>query len=419
MKNSRKRTPENEIYSLALWPSERLAAFRMIPPNKQGFRLLGFSRALQEKILGDLKDNEIVNLLRYLDPDDTTDLLQRIGRHRRDRLLQRLGTEIREKVEFLLKFNPKTAAGIMSLDYIEVGRKTRFEDLCRMLRRHGKRTGRVPTILVVEDGFLQGELPVHELALARRTELVGKYVRKVPTIRYDEKESGVLRVFRSHPHSKVIVLDEDKCILGVIYSDDVLGLLDEKTAKGLYDFAGVSQEEDVYDSVPSKVKSRYRWLILNLATAFLAASVVGMFQETISRYVLLAVYLPIIAGMGGNTGTQTLAVMVRGIALREIELSTASRVILRETLSGFANGCIIGAMVAVVAALFNQNAALGIIVGVSMVINLAIAGIFGSVVPLVMKRLGKDPATSAAIFITTATDLFGFFVFLGLASLVL
>ena len=141
-----------------------------------------------------------------------------------------------------------------------------------------------------------------------------------------------------------------------------------------------------------------------------------LFQETISAFVLLAVYMPVIAGMGGNTGTQTLAVMVRGIALKEIELKTGTKVILKEAGTGLVNGVINGIIVSIIAIIFNQNYLLGLVAGVAMIINMMIAGFFGSTIPLIMKRLGKDPATSAAIFITTATDLFGFFVFLGLAT---
>jgi len=160
-------------------------------------------------------------------------------------------------------------------------------------------------------------------------------------------------------------------------------------------------------------------LIINLATAFLAASVVSLFQETISAFVLLAVYMPIVAGMGGNAGTQTLAVVVRGLALKEIELKTAKRVIINEIIAGGINGIINGILVAAVAILWNKNPMFGLVIGLAMVINLIIAGFFGAIVPLIMKQLGKDPASSATIFITTATDVFGFLSFLGLATILL
>ena len=205
----------------------------------------------------------------------------------------------------------------------------------------------------------------------------------------------------------------------MIYSDDILQIIGKETARNLRHFAGVSEEEDVFDPILTKVKNRYRWLIINLGTAFLAAAVVGLFEKTIAVFTLLAVYMPIVAGMGGNAGTQTLAVMVRGIALNEIRWKNAKKAIVNEMGAGGINGIINGILVACVAILLNKSPLLGFIVAVAMVLNLIIAGFFGAVVPLIMKRMGKDPASSATIFITTATDVFGFFAFLGLATILL
>jgi magnesium transporter len=215
------------------------------------------------------------------------------------------------------------------------------------------------------------------------------------------------------------MLDQDTSVLGVIYADSVRPLFDKLPAESLYDFAGVMESEGVKDGVWSKVRHRYKWLIINLGTGFLAASVVGLFRNALDQLVLLAIYMPIIAGMGGNTATQTLAVMVRGIAIGDVKLANSFKPIMNEAGAGLVNGCINGALVAIIAILWNQNPLLGLVLGVAMVVNLIIAGFFGALVPLIMKELGKDPATSATIFITTATDVFGFFVFLGLATIIL
>lgn len=408
----------DKFYRSVLSPQERLALFREISINNQGFVLLGLSKHLQIKILSQLKFEEIENLLDYLDPPEATDILQNISVYRRKKIIKTLNVRIKDKVDFLLKFNPETAAGIMSMDYIEVDKKSTFGYVSKAIKKYEKTKGKFPAIFVVEDGLLIGELSEYKLVLHNTKEKINKYVKKIPTIQFDKNENEVIQTFKKHRHNKIVVLDEKNAIMGLIYSDDLLNILEKKSGNHLYDFAGVSDEESIHDSVFSKVKHRYKWLILNLATAFLASSVVSLFQNTISAFVLLAVYMPIIAGMGGNTGTQTLAIMVRGIALKEIDLKTGKKVIMKEVASGIINGVIIGIIVAIVATLFNQNSLFGLIVGVSMIINLMIAGFFGSIIPLIMKRLGKDPATSAVIFITTFTDLFGFFVFLGLASLV-
>jgi magnesium transporter len=205
----------------------------------------------------------------------------------------------------------------------------------------------------------------------------------------------------------------------VIHSDEILKLIDKHAMDDLYGFAGVDTEESALDSAFTKVKYRYKWLIINLATAFMAASVVGVFSDTISRVTLLAVYMPIVAGMGGNAGTQALAVAVRGLVLKEVALKTSGKLIINEMIGGAINGLINGLIVAVIATVFNHSPLLGLVLGLAMIINLITAGFFGALVPMIMKSLGKDPASSATIFITTATDVIGFFVFLGLASLLL
>jgi len=408
---------KNSAQEILLNYKKRISLFRKLPVNNRGFVLLGLPKAVQRELMAKLNNKELIALVDYLDPDEVTDLLQRVRKSRRRKLLRKLKKGIKDKVEFLLKFDPRTAAGLMSLDYIEVHKDKTFEDLSRIIRKHEKRTGKIPTILLVEEGFLVGELPFYTLAIAKRKEDVSKYVAKVPSVKYDTDENGVVSLFKKNPHNKIVVLDSDYSILGIIYSDDILKFIEDKSANNLRDFAGISDEEDVLDSAFRKVKNRYKWLIVNLGTAFLAAAVVSLFRETISAFVLLAVYMPVVAGMGGNAGTQTLAVMVRGLALKEVNSKTAKTVILNEIIAGAINGIINGLLVAVIATLWNQSPILGVVIGLAMVINLIIAGFFGAIIPIIMKKLGKDPASSATIFITTGTDVLGFFVFLQLATI--
>ena len=415
MKNQYSRV----LHDLSSKPRQRLEILLALDPSERGFILLACSRLVRKKLLAELQTNEIVDVVHYLDPDDTTDLLQNLSEKRRNKIIKHLDQATKDKVEFLLRFDPRTAAGVMSLDYIQVQKGIKFKDVFLLIKKHEIRTGKTPAILVIESGFLAGEIPWSVLTGRKAVQEIDKYIKKIPTIRFDRKEDEVVKRFRSHPHNTIAVLDEDNTILGVIYSDDVLRVIEKTASKDLYSFAGVKEEESVNDPVFTKVRHRYKWLILNLFTGFLVAGVVVMFEETITAFVLLAAYMPIVAGMGGNAGVQTLAVTVRGITLKEIELKTAKKTIITEMLAGGINGIIVGTIVAIIATLWNKSALLGLAIGLSMVINLMIAGIFGSVVPLIMKVLNKDPATSATIFITTATDMCGFFIFLGLASLVL
>ncbi len=410
---------KNHIHEIMI-ATDKISIFRDIPINDQGFVLLNISRTLRTRIINRLKSVEIINLLHYLAPDDSTDLLQNItSARRRKNIIEKLSKDMKEKIEYLLKFDPTSAAGIMSLDYIEVDCETTFHEVSKIIRKHERRTGKLPAILVVHEGLLHGEILMHDLGLYPREEEVSRHIRKVPAIHYDLGESDIINQFKKNPHSKIVVLDDDRSIMGVIYSDDILKLIQKQSSNALYDFAGVSREEDVLDSALTKVRYRYKWLILNLGTAFLAASVIGLFADTLTAVILLAAYMPIVAGMGGNAGTQAMAVTVRGLTLKEIELKTSKRVILNEMVAGCINGAITGLLVAVIATFVNRSPMLGLVVGVAMVFNLVIAGLFGALVPVLMKQLGKDPATSATIFITTATDVLGFLVFLGLATIVL
>ncbi|MGM5480203.1 MAG: magnesium transporter [Nanobdellota archaeon] len=396
-----------------------LRLFKEQAIQEQGFLILKTTKKTQRKLLSSLKDAEICSFLHYLDPDETTDIIQSLSSVRRHTIINKLHKDIRKKVEFLLQFDPRTAAGMMSLDYVIVQEGDSFSTVSELIKKHESRTGKVPVILVLKKGKLVGQIPIFILASTEDKVIQSKDIQKIPTVHYDAGHSKVLSIFKKNPHDKIIVLDEDLSVLGVIFSDDILSLLHKNSANSIQRFAGIKEQEDPLDPVHIKVKNRYGWLILNLLTAFLASSIVALFQDVISAVVLLAVYMPIIAGMGGNAGTQTLAIVIRGLTLNEISLKECKKVVVNEVIAGAINGLIIGVLVAGVAIVFNQSPLLGLVVGLSMIINLLVAGLFGTVFPLILQRLGKDPATSASIFITTATDVFGFFVFLGLASLLL
>lgn len=381
--------------------------------------LLSLSPKVQRYIMSRINDQELIDILNYLDPQQSARLMRRVDVKRAEHILEKLNVNARDKVEYLLRFNPRAAAGLMNLNYIVIPENSRFADVSKILEREEHATGKFPTILVVDDGHLLGELPGFELIRARPSQHVLPKIKKISTLPYNSPEHKVVQSFLRHPHDKLAVVDDDRAVLGVINTDDIIPLIHDRGPGGLYKFAGVTREEDAYDSALTKVKYRYKWLIINLGTAFLAASVVGLFEATLDKFVLLAVYMPIVAGMGGNAGTQTLAVAIRGLTLREIDLRTGWRFISNEMIAGTINGIINGIIVAAVAILFNHNPMLGLVLAVAMVANLLIAGLFGAAIPMIMKALRKDPASSATIFITTATDVCGFFVFLGLATLLL
>jgi magnesium transporter len=399
--------------------AKRIEAFLAMPQDKRAAVLHAVTPRVRKDLLRRIPVHDLVAILEMVDPDEATDMLQLLGKHRREETLQLLSEELKNALSTLLEFDAQTAAGLMTLDYIQVDVGENIESVAEKFRRHEHKTGRPPVILATKEGRLAGFLPGHELGLSGKKELIGKRIKRISSISYAALHDEVVHMFRAHPHGKVAVLNDNGDVVGIIYSDDVLQLIEERTSSSLYHFAGITQEESVTDSARHKVQNRYRWLIINLATAFLAAFTVGQFEDVLSKYVLLAIYMPIVAGMGGNAATQTLAVLVRGIALKQIELKTAWRTLWNELGSGLINGLINGVLVAAVVILINHDFKIALILALAMVVNLLVAAFFGTLVPLIMSKLRKDPASSATIFITTATDVLGFLAFLGLATLIL
>ena len=378
---------------------------------------------VREDLVADMDREQLRRFVGNLDPDEATDVLGYAPEAVREDVLSHLDANRREKVSYLLSFDPESAAGLMDVDYVTVDAEDSFQAVADRVQRFERRTGRFPTIFVLDGRELLGELKGATLAMTERdSERLADYVEEIPSIRYDRDDEEVLAVFRENRDRTVAVLDEDEEIVGVIHADDLLTVVEEAAGETLYEFTGVDEEESALDGPLAKVGHRYKWLILNLGTGFLAAAVVGLFEATIASIAVLAAYMPIVAGMGGNAGTQAMAVTVRGISQGQVTLATGKRVIFNEVLAGAVNGLITGALVAVIATAFSSaefGVLLGAVIGVSMVANLVIAGFFGALIPLVLDRAGQDPATSATIFITTATDVLGFFVFLGLAQVFL
>jgi magnesium transporter len=412
-------TPYNRNYYLALINSKNIVeSFKKIPIDTQGFVLLELPKILQHKILRKIKNKEINHFLKFLDPDDIADLLPLLNSTRKKQVLGSLENYLQEKTSILLAFDPETAGGLMSLDYIQVYKKATFDEVSTKVESHIKRTGNMPTILVTEKGKLVGTLSVAELIMAKDNHITA-HIKPSKTIKYNLDQEEILHIFHKNDKENLVVLDDDGSILGIIKAHDLLKVIEKEATEDLFSFAGVQKDENILDPTRKKIQHRYKWLILNLGTAFLAAGVVSLFEGTISKYVLLAAYMPIISGMGGNAATQTLAVVIRGIALKQVDLANSWKIVLKEIGAGIVNGLINGLIIGIIAVLWNHDAKLGLVAALAMILNLFVAGFFGTLIPIILKKFNIDPAVAATVFVTTATDVFGFFAFLGLASIML
>jgi magnesium transporter len=378
------------------------------------------SNQTQQSILNELTVTEVVDLVDHLDLRMAEKVIKRMpDAKRRSKIIKRLKTEVTDKIEYFLRFHPKATAALIHFNYILLPDTASLADVGEAMDDHYQELGKFPEILIQREGSLIGEIVLTTLVKERSNALVDKYIKPVATISYQAEIQEIISAFSESEHKKIVVLDHDNSVLGLIYSDDALGLFGKLPAESLYIVAGLDESERPFDSIKKKFSQRYRWLILNLLTAFFAGSVVLIFKDTIDKLAILAVYIPIVAGMGGNAASQTFAVIVRGITMGTISIENGWPVIWREVLAGALNGLVIGSIVAVISVVFNGSWLLGVVVGVAMIVVHIVAGLFGAFVPLVLKQLGKDPASTSMIFISTATDVFGMLALLGLGALIL
>jgi len=400
--------------------NERLSLLRSLslPERSAVFNLL--SPKIRETVIDALTFNEVLDILDHLDPLRVHQVLFKMkDQKRKMRFLARLKSDSFEKTEYFLQFHPEASLTLFHLNYLYLSENTTVGDTANVIENHLRTTGKVPAILVSKGGKLSGEVSLSTLVRERNSYKLKNYVSPVTSVPYNLERDKVMELFVSHPHEKVVVTDSDGSVLGVIYSDDVIDLLDSQPAATLYSFAGVEASERPFDATLDKVRGRYRWLLINLGTCFLAGGAVSLFGETINQFVALAIFMPMISGMGGNTSNQTFAIMIRGIVTGEISLSNSYPAMKREMTAAFINGIMVSLMMIPIALLFGLSLSIALIAGVAIVFNMVVGGFFGTLVPLVLKYFGKDPATSAGIFISTATDVLGLLFFLGLATIVL
>jgi magnesium transporter len=399
---------------------DKVSVFRTLSPTIQAKVFIALSAFSKKSILPSLTTDELIAFLNFADEDDATDVIGFLPPVMKTEVLEKLNETQRKDVEKLMKFDAETAGGIMDLNFILVKGDFTVEDVAKKIHEHIQKENKAPLVACTDDeGTVLGFVPYKNLIVYPKHETIGKLVQEFPLVTHRTHEKRLISIAtQTNPHA-IGVVNEKKNLLGVIHANDLLKAGSQETTRAVFHLAGVHKEEDIYDPPLVSVRHRSRWLILNLLTAFLAASVVAMFQETIAGFVLIAAYLPVIAGEGGNAATQTLALVIRGIALKEVTWTSAKTVLLKEVATGAMNGILIGTLVSAIAMVLHSNPMFGLVVGTAMFTNLVVAGTFGALVPIILNKLNIDPAISSSIFITTATDVFGFLTLLGLASILL
>ncbi len=376
---------------------------------------------LREEILSDMPAAAVAKIVSELESDDALDLIEDLDPLFQKDILKRLSAKDRIVLEEGLNYPEDSAGRLMQREYVAIPQFWTVGKTIDYMRAAAEELPEDFYDLIVVDPYYHvvGEIPLGRLVRAKRSEkikdLVLEDIHIIPAT-MDQEE--VTHLFRREDLGSAPVVDEDGRLVGVITIDDVIDVIDEEAQEDILKLAGV-EESDLYQAVVSTSLSRSRWLLLNLLTAFMAAGVVSLFGATIEKVVALAALMPIVAGMGGNAGTQALAVAVRAIAMRELSGVNARQAIIKEGLVGFLNGCFFAILVGLIAAFWFHNIILGGVIAMALVINLVSAGIFGAGIPIALNKFDLDPAISSSIFLTTITDTVGFFAFLGLASIFL
>lgn len=399
---------------------ERMKTMRSLSVPEQCAAFTNLSPYVQQSILQHLKTTEILDLLDHMDMQTAQHALAKLpDEKKRERILHRLKGEVKEKMEYFLRFHPKASFDLITFNYIFLSSDKTVAQAADVVEEHYEETGKYPEILVHSNGELIGEVPLSTMVRSRNSAKLKSLTQPIDTITYQSEVTKVIETFVVSKKKKLVVLDHDTSVLGVIYVDSAKTLFSDLPAESLYDFAGVDDSEKPFDSISKKVNNRYRWLILNLITTFFASSVVLLYQGTLDALTILTIYIPVIAGMGGNAATQTFAIMVRGITLGTISLKNAGPAIWREFAAGCLNGFLVGVLVAVISTIWHGQPLLGLVVAMALICAHMVAAISGAVIPLLMKHMGKDPAATSTIFISTATDVLGLFFLLGFATLIL
>lgn len=404
----------------SLDPDARLRLVQHLPPDVVSEALAEMEdEEHPEEILAQLVPERAADIVEELQDDDAADLIGDLPPETAARILASVAG--RADLERLLVYDEESAGGLMTAAVVAVREGVTAGEAIEEIRRQAEEVGDFYQIHVVDDRRrLVGILPLQRVVVARPETPVRELMEPPPAVvTPDIDQEEVARLMARYNVPTLAVVDAGGRLLGRVTFDDVIDVVESETTEDLLKFGGVAADEDLGGTWWASVRSRLPWLYVNTITAFLSAFVVYVFQDAISSLVVLAVFMPIVAGQGGNAGTQALAVTVRRLALGQIPRDRARHVIMKETLVGASNGLAVGLAVGLVAALVGGPPMLGVVVALAMWGNLVVAGLFGSMVPLVLERLGADPAVASSVFVTPLTDACGFLLLLGLASWVL
>ncbi|HEX2059833.1 MAG TPA: magnesium transporter [Thermoanaerobaculia bacterium] len=408
------------VLPLLLEDDRRKILSLLIEAGKAARALFELDERDLNEILDSVDDSTLASICSSSAPDDAADLLDFLDEDRRERILELLGAAQGARLESLLEGEEETAGSLMNTDFLALDEELTVAQAIEAIRQYPRKESFFYVYCIDADHHLVGVLSLRSLILAdAAAQLKDIMVQSVVRTQIDSSPEEVAQLVSKYDLLSIPVVDMQNRLVGVVTVDDVLDVIQEQAEEDLMHLAGVDASERVTTPARETWRTRFPWLAVNLVTAFVASSVVRYFEPTIEKWTALAAFMPIVAGMGGNAGTQTLTVFVRALAIGEIDWNDGIRAIWKELLVGLGNGLAIGAITATIVGFWTGQWMLGGVLLAAMTGNLIIAGVAGGLVPLVLERLGFDPAVASSIFVTTFTDTGGFFLFLGLATLLM
>jgi magnesium transporter len=414
--------PADVAYILESLPLEqRLIVWDLVKAERDGEILLKVSDAVRQSLIAEMDSNELLAAAEQLDTDEIADLAPDLPKDVFQELLENLDSQNRERLQSALSYPEDTVGALMDFDVVTIRDDITLEVVLRYLRRLGKLPSHTDKLFVVDrKGVLKGVLPLKRLLVSDPESSVASVMADDTVVFHaDDKASEAAAAFQRYDLVTAPVVDESGKLVGRLTVDEVMDFIREESESEMLSMAGLREEEDLFASVWKSLQNRWTWLAVNLVTAFIASRVIGLFEGAIEKVVALAALMPIVAGIGGNSGNQTITMIVRGLALGQISAHNMRTLFYKELGVAFLNGLIWGGVLGVVAYLLYDNVKLGFVMAAAMTLNLLLAALAGVAIPLLMSKIGRDPAVGSSVMITAVTDSGGFFIFLGLATLFL
>ncbi|MGE5105322.1 MAG: magnesium transporter [Betaproteobacteria bacterium] len=414
--------PADIAYVLEALPlDERLYIWDLVKAERDGEILVEVSDAVRESLISSMDTEELVAATEALPADEIAALAPDLPQEVMDDVFQGLTVEEREQLRAAMSFDEDMVGAWMDFDDVQIRSDVTLEVVLRYLRRFDELPGQTDQLFVVDrDERLLGVLPLNRLIVTEPDTLVADVMEPpVVKLQQHEKVDTAASAFERYDLVSAPVVDTNGRLVGRVTVDEVLDFVRQKSEDEMLAQAGLREEEDVFASVWKSFQNRWAWLAVNLVTAFIASRVIGIFEGSIQRLVALAALMPIVAGIGGNSGNQTITMIVRAAALGQVTREQSRQLIRKEVSVALLNGLIWGGVMGIVAIMLYRQVSLGLVMVLAMTLNLLLAAMMGVLIPMTMMKLGRDPAVGSSVMITAVTDSGGFFIFLGLATLFL